>query len=223
MKKRSLLVPLLVVLVLSACNSNKSDIADIATDSTSIAEGQEIFTQNCSACHDFRLDGIGPQLGGITGRVSAAWIREFIKNPRTIIESGDERGQKLFAQYKTVMPSFAHYTDDELDRLVAYLHTQSAPVQGATDTSGVAPLTDPVPQPISASNLVLGVEFIAEIPATSNKGMKTRITKLDFIPGSERLFMVDIRGKLYELQTNRPRVYMDYYQWKAYYHSRTVR
>ena len=102
MKKRDLIAPLLILLVLSACNSNKTDTSDIRTDSTSIAQGKEIFSQNCITCHDFRQDGIGPQLGGITERASAAWIKDFIRNPKQIIESGDERGQRLFAQYKTI-------------------------------------------------------------------------------------------------------------------------
>lgn len=213
MKKRALnTLPIYTIAILvlaAACNSSKPEYGDIATDSLSIAKGQLAFSQNCSACHNFRQDGIGPQLGGITRTVSSGWIKDFIKNPKELVESGDDRSKKLFARYKTMMPGFEHYSDQELDELVAYLHTQQAPVSTGTEADTLAELTDPIPGPIQLSDLVAGVELVAQIPASSNKGFKTRITKLDYIPGTSRLFIVDIRGKLYEIQNNQPRVYMD--------------
>lgn len=210
MRKRGLIAPVIVaVLFLSSCKSEKSDTADIPTDSATIAKGRLLFSQNCTACHDFRSDGIGPQLGGITETASPEWIKEFIRNPEALVESGDERSEKLFARYKTLMPSFAHYSDQELEQIVAYLHTHKAPVKTAADAGEMEPLTNPIPEPIHVSDLVVGAEFVTEIPASADEGIRTRITKLGFIPGSERLFMVDIRGKLYELQNNVPRVYMD--------------
>lgn len=211
MENRALITPvifIIIVFLLSCCKSKTSEQVDISTDSVTIAKGQEIFSQNCSACHNFRQDGIGPQLGGITRTVSTDWIKEFIKDPKEVVESGDERGQRLFARYKTLMPSFAHYSDDELNELVAYMHTQEAPEAGS-DTSGIAELTDPIPQGIEQSDLVVEVEYVTEIPASAKKGFKTRITKLDYVPGTQRLFMVDLRGKLYELENGTPKVYMD--------------
>src|SRR5690606_35608128 len=112
---------------------------------------------------------------------------DFIRDPSAVIKSGDARGQKLFAQYKTVMPAFPHYSAAELDQIIAYLHTQASPAKRAGDSPAVASLKDPIPQPIQKSDLVVGVEFVTAVPATSDKGMRTRITKLGFIPGTERL------------------------------------
>ena len=211
---RLLIASLATMMVLTACNSNRSGTADIATDSVTIAKGQMLFSQNCSACHDFRQNGIGPQLGGITERVSPDWIKKFIKNPKGLVESGDERSQKLLEEYKTLMPSFNHYSEKELNQIIAYLHTKEGPVANASDTTGMEPITNPITDAIAMSDLSAGVEFIAEIPASATKGMKTRITKLDYIPNSQRLFIVDIRGKLYELRNNEPHVYMDMAQLK---------
>ena len=216
MRKRGFIAPLIpAILLLTACNPSKSDTANIPADSATIAKGQLIFSQNCSACHDFRQDGIGPQLGGLTEKVSAEWIKDFIKNPEGLVESGDARSKMLLARYKTMMPSFAHYSDQELEELVAYLHTQKAPVNTSSATAGVEELADPIPVPIQASDLVVEVEFVSQIPASASKGMKTRITKLDFIPGSRRLFILDLRGKLYELKDNSPRVYLDMARLKS--------
>ncbi len=197
-----------VLFLLSACTPG-SDYSNLPTDSTTIAKGSELFLQNCSACHDFRRDGIGPQLGGITQSVSHDWLRGFIRNPQAVVESGDERGQKLLARYKTMMPPFAHFTDDELTEIVAYLHTQEPPAPSAAEADTQQALEDPLPGGIQQSDLVVRVEYVTEIPASAKRGFKTRITKLDFIPGTDRRFIVDLRGKLYELRNDKPEVYMD--------------
>ena len=206
--RRSFLLILTLALFAIACTRRDTLRSDIPTDSISIAKGKAMFEQNCSACHNFRQDGIGPQLGGITREVSPDWLRKFIHDPQGVINSGDERAQKLVARYRTVMPSFGHFKDDDLNTIVAYIHTHEAPPV-TVSSGGTPPLTNPLPQPIDSSGLVVDVEFVAEIPASATQGFKTRITKLDFMPGSDRLFIVDIRGKLYELQNNKPVVYMD--------------
>jgi glucose/arabinose dehydrogenase/mono/diheme cytochrome c family protein len=210
MKNKILIVPVFLIGAMSflgACKS-KSGYSDIPEDSATVAKGQQAFSQNCSACHNFRQDGIGPQLGGITQTVSADWLRKFIKDPKAVVESGDDRGEKLLARYKTMMPSFSHYTDEELTEIIAYLHTQKAPRVSASQT-GAEAIADPLPGPIESSDLVIDVQFVAEIPKSADKGFRTRITKLDFIPGTQRLFVVDIRGKLYELTASGPKVFMD--------------
>lgn len=200
---------LVAAFILTGCGSGKSEQDEIPTDSVSVAQGQAIFSQHCSACHDFRRDGIGPQLGGITEVASAEWIKAFIRNPKALMDSGDERSTMLLARYKTVMPGFSHLSDQELNALLAYLHTKQATLPTAGAESGVPSLSDPIPDPIESSDLIVGAEFIAQMPRTASEGIRTRITKLGFIPGTERLFMVDIRGPLYELQNNIPRLYLN--------------
>lgn len=195
-------------LLLASCNSNTSGHGDIPTDSVTVAKGQTAFLQNCSSCHNFRQDGIGPQLGGITKLVSSDWIKDFIKNPEALVQSGDERSRALYAKYKTMMPSFAHYSDEDLTCIVAFLDTKDKPAE-ATSGDARQELTNPIPEGIQQSDLVVGLKLVTQIPASAKKGPQTRITKLDFIPHSERLFMVDIRGKLYELQNDQSRVYLD--------------
>ena len=211
MKKRSSITAVLLIaswLCFNGCDSQKSEVSDIPTDSLTVAKGKLAFTQTCSACHNFRQDGIGPQLGGITRTVSVDWLKSFIKNPEAVVEAGDERGEKLLARYKTLMPSFTHYSDQELIEIIAYLHTREAPVLDSSDMASPE-VTDPLPEGIQLSGLEVGVEYVTTIPASSNKGFKTRITKLDFIPGTNRLFVVDIRGKLHEIKNGKPIVYMD--------------
>src|SRR5258706_220042 len=198
-----------ICLYFTSCHRKTSpDTSAIATDSLTIANGQTSFRQNCSACHNFRQDGIGPRLSGLTSEVSAERIKDFIKSPKAIIDSGDERARKLVERFKTIMPSFENYTDEQVNAIIAFLHTKKAPEQRAEKGDGKE-LKDPIPGSIPLSDLVVGLELVAQIPASSDKPMFTRITKLAQQPNSEKLFVVDLRGRLYELQKDQPAVYLD--------------
>ncbi|MCW3106566.1 MAG: c-type cytochrome [Segetibacter sp.] len=213
MIKNYLLISTAVLLLLScvACNSSPSaDNRSIAADSATIAKGEVSFNKNCSGCHNFRQDGIGPQLGGLTTKVSVAWIQHFIKDPQKVITSGDERGQQLYKKYKVFMPSFAVLKDEELNAIIAFINVHKLPGQKVTKKNGKE-LSNPIPDTIKPSNLVVAVEQVTQIPPSSDSGKMplTRITKLDFQPNTGSLFILDLRGKLYRLQDNKPMIYMD--------------
>lgn len=191
----------------SRCNSGAhTDDSAIAKDSATIATGENIFNKNCSGCHNFRLDGIGPQLAGITAKVSPDWIRRFIKEPKQVIESGDEHAKQLFNKYKTTMPSFTGLKDDELHAVIAFLDIRKSPNQ---QMAGDNQLSNPIPGSIPQSNLLVSLKPFAQIPPSSDKTPLARITKLDFQPKTGNIFIVDLRGKLYTMQHNKPVLYMD--------------
>jgi mono/diheme cytochrome c family protein len=203
-------VAIATALHLTACSSNtsvKND--DIPIDSASIARGQNIFDKNCIACHSMEHDGIGPPLGGITREVSHDWLIDFIKDPKAAIESGDERAKALFATYKSVMPSFDHYSEDELEGIIAYLHTTDGPGKQVASRSDSRPLANPIPERISMSPLVVNMKLVTQMPATHDERPLTRITKLTSHPNTNEFFVLDLRGKLYRLRGDRAEVYLD--------------
>lgn len=209
MKKGILVISASILIYFSACNfKTSSDKSAIATDSASISSGQTTFIQDCSACHGFVQDGIGPQLGGITSAVSVDWIKNLIHDPKSLIESGDERASQLYKMYKTFMPSFSHYPDDKINAIIAFLHTKKAPdaIKEKLDPNA---LKNPIPEPIPMSDLVVNLELVAQIPTSSEENPLTRIAKLDYQPNTEKLFVMDLRGKLYHLKGDQPMVYMD--------------
>ena len=215
MKKRILIIATVVLPLLyffSACNSgNSNESSAISTDSVTIASGKVFFAKNCSGCHNFKQDGIGPQLSGITTKVSAHWIRNFIKNPQQVISSGDEHAQQLFKKYKAIMPSFASVNADELNAVIAFLHTHKPFAQKAVKDYAKG-LSNPIPDSIRLSNLVVNLKLFTQIPASTDSGKLplTRITKLDYQPNTGRIFINDLRGKLHQLQDNdKPVVYLD--------------
>lgn len=198
MKFISSLVVILAI-VIASCTSSEDKL---------IAHGEEVFEQNCSSCHNFRSNGIGPQLGGVTEQVADEWIRKFIKDPKGMIDAADERANVLFGRYNTFMPGFSHLKEEDLDAIVAMLKTRKAPPKKEYKTDGTE-LKDPIPAKIEMSNLVIDLKEVATIPPSSEEGQKTRICKLDYRPDTKGLFVVDLRGKLYELTDKGPSMYLD--------------
>ena len=198
-----------VLLGFTACQSNSSlDYSDLPYDSLTVEKGKTLFLQNCSACHDFRQDGIGPQLGGITQQVSVGWLRAFITDPKKMIDGGDTRADSLFAHYNTYMPSFAHYQEDDINAVIAYLHTIKTPVAQDGEDDWAEPI-EPVLEPIAFGNYLLHLQTAIQIPATSDKDPLARIAKMDYQPGSEDLYILDLRGKLYQLRDGKAKPYLE--------------
>jgi len=212
MKKYLILISSGIVLqfvIFVSCNSGSANGAsEIATDSVTIAQGSHSFESKCSSCHNFYLDGIGPQLAGVTEDNSLEWIRSFIKDPKAKIDSGDSTAKKLFKRYKTLMPSFANVPDSEMNSIIAFLHTKKKQHRNYVkeDTNDIK---NPIVDTIQMSNLVVGVDSFTQIPASADQAPFTRITKLAPQPGTGKLFVVDIRGKLYALDNGQPKVYLD--------------
>jgi cytochrome c2 len=201
------------LLFFSSCQTNTDRQVSIATDSLSIATGQTLFARNCSSCHNFRQDGIGPNLSGVTNLVSADWLQDYIKNPKSMIDKGDTQAVKLYHRYHTIMPSFAGLPDKEIQDLIAYLHTRKAQKIKEEENDPLA-IKDPIPMHIASSGLKAALKEITQIPHSSEKQPYTRIAKMDTEPNTGALFIMDQRGKLYKLDQNQPVVYLDMAQYK---------
>jgi len=198
---------LVLTITLVCCKPGSSEQASgIATDSAAIARGQIVFTQNCSACHQFLQEGIGPPLGGITTTADPQWILRFVRDPKALVDAGDERARKLHDKYHSMMPSFAHLPEPDQQALLAYLHTHQQIPQEEEKGDWI---NNPIPTPIAASNLVVDLTPVTQFPPSDEQMPKTRITKLDCQPGTDDLYVVDLRGKLYKLVAGRPVIYFD--------------
>jgi mono/diheme cytochrome c family protein len=141
MKKGIPSIPNVMALLvcLSNCGSGTTiDTRSIATDPITIAKGQASFAKNCSNCHKFRQEASSPSLDGLTTTVPVDWIKNFIKDPKTVVESGDERAQRLIVKFNELMPSFSQLSDEEINALIAFLHTQKA-----ADKQGPGKLSNP--------------------------------------------------------------------------------
>ena len=204
-------IALLLQFYLSSCNTGTSlNARAISTDSATIANGKASFYESCSGCHNFRQDGMGPALGGITDSVSVDWLQHFIRDPKKMFESGDVRTRQLTKSYRVAMPSFSSFTDDKINGIIAFLNTHRKYDRPILKSDGKE-VSNPIPGAIGLSSLVAGVELVTQFPPSGDMDEKSwaRITKLDFEPHSGSPFVLDLQGELYRLQHNKPVLYMN--------------
>ncbi|HEX9893688.1 MAG TPA: cytochrome c [Gemmatimonadales bacterium] len=93
-----------------------------AVDESMAAAGQVVFEQKCSACHKMEEKYVGPALGEVTERRSAAFILNIILNPQEMIERHPVVKQ-LVAEHLTFMPNQG-VSQDEARQVLEYLRTQ---------------------------------------------------------------------------------------------------
>ncbi len=179
-------------------------------DELSIQHGLELFNQHCASCHNFGQNEIGPDLSGVTSEVDKEWLKTFIDNPMLTIQNGDERAVALYNKYKLYMPPFPNIKDRDLEDLLGFIHKFS---EGEKKNRKNRPggLINPISEKIQESNLDLVIEEMFTIPPSSESFLKTRINKVLTVKmkQKERLFVVDLRGKLYEVVDTIADVFLD--------------
>lgn len=193
---------LFVTLTINHCNPGAAENT-YSTDTTTIRTGEVLFNAHCAGCHNFRQDGIGPQLTGITDSLDKKQLLEFIRNPEKLIASGNERAKMIHEKFKgAVMPPFEFLNEQELQSLLSFLHSRKE----STQQKG---LSNPIPDTITKSPLIVELTAIASFPFTDTAMPRTRITKLDYEPASGDLFVIDLNGVLYKLDNGKAETYMD--------------
>ncbi|UZD21664.1 PQQ-dependent sugar dehydrogenase [Algoriphagus halophytocola] len=191
-------------LLIFSCTKSNEFGSEISTDAEQIAAGKTLFENNCSTCHNFQQDGIGPNLSGITHHVETDWVKNFIKDPSLAIESKDPRAMALFEKFKTYMPPFASLGEEGIDQILAYLHTY----ESLPDTLPLTGLQDPIPEPVPDSGIRVELELFSQLPASDEAQPLAKMTKMDVVPGTNRVFVNDQRVGLYELIGQKPQMYL---------------
>ena len=211
--------------LLPGCSSSSSESAELSipTDPATVAQGEELFVNNCSACHNFQQQAIGPALAGVTTEVAAPWLYHFIRNAPAMIDSGDTRAVKLYGEYQQYMPPFTTLDSSAVLAIMGYLHTQQESPEAVTAATLENVLTDPIPTKIQRSGVALVLEPVAQAPATRPEPPVARINKMLMLPGEsspgesspgqanqpERMFIHDLQGILYEVRDGQFRPYLN--------------
>ena len=98
-------------------------------EAAAIAEGDNLFKNNCAQCHAVNDKVVGPALAGITQRRSISWLIPWVKNSSKVVASGDEYAVKLFADYgKQQMPAFPQLSDKDITSILFWITTQEGSV-----------------------------------------------------------------------------------------------
>lgn len=203
--KNALFVSSVCFFLIFSCTPEKQEFGrEISTDANQILIGKALFEKHCSTCHNFNEDAIGPNLSGLTRQIETEWIKEFIKNPAKAIESKDQRALELLAKFKSQMPGFPDLTEQDLDAILSYLHTfETLPLEIVGDTT-----SNLIPEKIQDSGIRLKLEFFAQLPASDGVSPLAKMTKMEAIPGTQRLMINDQRIGLYELVDQNPVLYL---------------
>jgi cytochrome c len=87
------------------------------------AAGKQIFESKCGACHKMTDKYVGPPLGEVTVRRTAAFIMNQMLNPEGMYAKHPVVKQ-LLGEYMTQMPNLA-LTQEQARQVVEYLRTQA--------------------------------------------------------------------------------------------------
>lgn len=88
-------------------------------DADLVAQGEEIFTLKCSACHRLEMRYVAPQLGGVLERRTPEYVMNMILNPAEMVEKHPEV-RKLLAEFAVPMPA-QNMTEAEARAVVEYI------------------------------------------------------------------------------------------------------
>jgi cytochrome c len=102
-----------------------TDVVELGEfDPAMAATGEAVFIAKCSACHKTAERYVGPALGDVTGRRSAAYIMNMVLNPQEMYERHPE-AQALLAEYLSYMPN-QNVTPEDARAVVEYLRSDAA-------------------------------------------------------------------------------------------------
>jgi mono/diheme cytochrome c family protein len=100
-----------------------------------VAEGEKLFTANCTSCHAINDKVVGPALKDVHKRREAAWLTKWIKNSQALVKSGDATAVALYKENnESVMTSFENLSDAQIGSIIEYVKAESEkPAEGPKD------------------------------------------------------------------------------------------
>lgn len=116
----------------------------VRVNAQDVAEGEQIFKNNCAACHNTSAEPlVGPGLQGVGQRRPLDWIVKWVHNPQAVIASGDKYANDLYNKFgKAQMTAYPGYSEAQIKSVLAYIEAQNAapaaPAAGAAPVAGAA-------------------------------------------------------------------------------------
>jgi glucose/arabinose dehydrogenase len=165
-----------------------------------IENGAKLFETNCATCHNFKQDGIGPQLGGLKGVVDEKYLTDFINSPKAMVDAKVSRAYEKFRKYKVMMADFNYLEPAEIKDIVAFILEKPAPK--SISPNGKIVLENPIPAKIQMVKMPLNLKKVMTFPFTNDVQPRTRITKMGVHPVTKETMVADLQGQLYILDKN---------------------
>ncbi|GEM_PF-989961 len=109
---------------------------------THVLKGKQLFNNNCRECHEICAEKIGPPLASVTYRRPLPWLIDFIKDPKNVLETGDNYALYISAQYHEVMTA-NYLDDDEIMNILSYIRHESGSPGHIAGVNSPESLSDP--------------------------------------------------------------------------------
>ncbi len=96
----------------------------LKADKGDVENGMELFKKNCTACHSIDLEKkmIGPALHGVTEKRNRKWLHQWIKNNKSLRESGDKDALEIYKEYGNIeMNSFPQLSEKQIDDILFFI------------------------------------------------------------------------------------------------------
>ena len=124
----------LSVSLLHVCLGLALTLLQAAEASASIADGEKIFSEICTACHTIGKGKLlGPDLAGVTTRREEAWLTRQITEPDRMIAETDPIVMQLLKESNNVPMVPLGVTKADAQAIIAYL--KSTEQQASAETS----------------------------------------------------------------------------------------
>lgn len=91
-------------------------------DQEMVAQGENIFTAKCSACHKPNKRYIGPSPAGIMDRRTPEWTMNMILNPMQMVQE-DPIARDLLMEYNGTPMANQNLTEEEARAVLEYFRT----------------------------------------------------------------------------------------------------
>ncbi|WP_341654588.1 c-type cytochrome [Blattabacterium cuenoti] len=96
----------------------------LKADKGDVENGMELFKKNCTACHSIDLEKkmIGPALHGVTEKRNRKWLHQWIKNNKSLRESGDKDALEIYKEYGNIeMNPFPQLSEKQIDDILSFI------------------------------------------------------------------------------------------------------
>ncbi|WP_341655816.1 c-type cytochrome [Blattabacterium cuenoti] len=96
----------------------------LKADKGYVENGMELFKKNCTACHSIDLEKkmIGPALRGVTEKRNRKWLHQWIKNNKSLRESGDKDALEIYKEYGNIeMNPFPQLSEKQIDDILSFI------------------------------------------------------------------------------------------------------
>jgi len=123
------------------------------------ASGEADFNTHCGVCHTIGQGRrVGPDLSGVHGRHSQAWLEKFVKSSQTVIKSGDPEAVALATKFNNmIMPDMA-LSETQIRDILSYVKSADSGAAAVAATGAASggtpaaaqPVAEKVPEPVAA-------------------------------------------------------------------------